>query len=310
MIKKREYSFIAENEGRVDTISASTLGIPRGVISNPTLVLTINGKKAKKSAKVKAGDSISISYEEDVLEGLEKEDIELDIIYEDDDILVINKEQGMAVHPGAGNYTGTVANALLGLYGEDFETGDDGLRPGIVHRLDKDTSGVMVIAKNQKSHLFLSKMFSEHTNEKYYIALCKGFFVESSGTIDSRIVRDRKNRKKFTTTKNKSEGRDALTKYSVVAQNEDYALLKIRIYTGRTHQIRVHLTSIGHPIIGDPVYGRKDIRFPNATLMLHSSRLVITHPTSGENVVFRSPLPERFKSMMSTLGFDEDCLKV
>lgn len=310
MIKNREYSFVSENEGRVDTISANALGISRGVFSNPTLVLTINGKKAKKSAKIKSGDSISILYEEDVLEGLEKEDIKLDIIYEDDDILVINKEQGMAVHPGAGNYTGTVANALLGLYGEDFETGDDDLRPGIVHRLDKDTSGVMVIAKNQKSHLFLSKMFSEHTNEKYYIALCKGFFVESSGTIDSRIVRDRKNRKRFTTTKNKSEGRDALTKYSVVAQNEDYALLKIRIYTGRTHQIRVHLTSIGHPIVGDSVYGRKDTSFPDATLMLHSSRLVITHPTTGENVVFRSPLPERFKAMMSKLGFDEDCLKV
>lgn len=306
MIRNREYSFSCESEGRIDVIASAQLGISRSIFSNPTLILEINGKKAKKSAKAKTGDSVYISYDEDVLEGLEKEDIPLNAIYEDDDILVIDKAQGMSVHPGAGNTSGTVANALLGRYGEDFEAGNDDLRPGIVHRLDKDTSGVMVIAKTQKAHLELSKMFSEHSNEKYYIAIAKGFFPESNGTIDTRIVRDRKNRKKFTTTKNKSEGRDALTKYSVISQKDDYALLKIRIYTGRTHQIRVHLSSIGHPIVGDPIYGRKDKRFPDATLMLHSSRLAIKHPTSGDVVVFRSDMPERFKAMIDEIGLKED----
>ena len=309
MIKRREYSYICEKEGRVDAVVSEGLGVSRSIFSNPSLELLINGKKAKKSAKIKAGDKIDIAYDEEVLEGLEKEDIALDIIYEDDDILVIDKQQGMAVHPGAGNYSGTVANALLGLYGEDFETGDDELRPGIVHRLDKDTSGVMVIAKNQKAHLVLSQMFSEHSNEKYYIAICKGFFPETEGTIDSRIVRDRKNRKKFTTTKNKSEGRDALTKYKVVSQNGEYALLKIRIYTGRTHQIRVHLSSIGHPIVGDPIYGRKDSNLPDATLMLHSSRLAIKHPSTGETAVFRSKMPKRFEKALDVLGLERRALK-
>lgn len=305
MIKLREFSFISESEGRVDAIASIYLSIPRSVFSNPTLVCTVNGKNAKKSTKLKIGDNVSISYQEEVLEGLEAEDLPLNVIFEDDDILVIDKEQGMAVHPGAGNYTGTVANALLGLFGDDFEAGDDDLRPGIVHRLDKDTSGVMVIAKNQKAHQSLSKMFSEHSNEKYYTAIAKGNFKEDSGIIDSRIVRDRKNRKKFTTTKNKSEGRDALTKYTVLSQNNGYALLKIRIYTGRTHQIRVHLASIGHPVMGDPIYGRKDTLYPDATLMLHASRLAITHPSSGKTEVFRSPLPDRFISMIDALGLKD-----
>ncbi len=310
MIKRREYSYTCDRDGRVDSVVSEGLGISRSVFSNPTLALFVNEKKTKKSSKVKAGDKVSISYDEDVLEGLEKEEIKLNIIYEDDDILVIDKEQGMAVHPGAGNWHGTVANALLGLYGEDFETGDDELRPGIVHRLDKDTSGVMVIAKNQKAHLALCQMFSEHRNEKYYIAICKGFFAQTQGTIESRIVRDRKNRKKFTTTNNKSEGRDALTKYSVVTQNGEYALLKIRIYTGRTHQIRVHLASIGHPIIGDPIYGRKDKKLPDATLMLHSQRLVITHPATGETSVFRAKVPGRFIDALKALDLHCDDLSI
>ncbi len=306
MIKKREYSFVSELEGRVDSVASQVLGISRSVFSNSTLVVAINSKIGKKSAKIKCGDTIELSYEEEILDGLEAENIPLNIIYEDDDILVIDKVQGMAVHPGAGNFTGTVANALLGLYGEDFETGDDDLRPGIVHRLDKDTSGVMVIAKNQKAHLSLAKLFSEHTNEKYYIAICKGTFSCLNGIIEARIVRDRKDRKKFTTTKNKSEGRDALTKYSVISQNNGYALLKIRIYTGRTHQIRVHMASIGHPVMGDPIYGKKDSKFPNATLMLHSLRLAITLPTTGETVVFRAKLPERMEDMIDRLNLSAE----
>jgi 23S rRNA pseudouridine1911/1915/1917 synthase len=255
---------------------------------------------------VNEGDRVELSYDEEIFEGLESEDIPLDIIYEDDDILVINKAQGMTVHPGAGCPNGTLANALLGLYGDDFSTSDDSTRPGIVHRLDRDTSGVMVIAKTREAHQNLSEQFSSHTNEKYYTAIAKGFFPRTAGTIDSRITRDKNNRKKFTVTEKKSEGKDALTKYRVISQNMDYALLRVRIYTGRTHQIRVHLLSIGHPVLGDSVYSRRDGEYPDATLMLHASRIVFNHPRTGERMVFRSPLPERFLDIMKKEGLSSD----
>ena len=301
MIREKEFEFVSQCSGRVDAIASSTLDIPRTVFSLSSLVLRINGKDSKKSSKVKEGDKVYIRYEEQTFENLDAEDISLDVIYEDDDILVINKEQGMAVHPGAGNYNGTLANALLGRYGEDFEAGDDDLRPGIVHRLDKDTSGVMVVAKNQKAHQKLSEMFAAHSNEKYYLAIAKGFFPESKGTIERRICRDRNNRKRFTVTDNKTEGKDALTKYKVLSQGDGYALLRVRIYTGRTHQIRVHLTSIGHPILGDSLYSRKDNKH-DVTMMLHSALLSLEHPTTGERMVFRAPLPERFEKAFEALS--------
>ena len=294
MVREREYMFIAEEEGRLDVVSSNALSIPRSVFSNPTLFVSVDGKEAKKSRKLKNGEKVHIKYREEVLEGLEKEDIPLDILYEDDQILVINKKQGMTVHPGAGVFSGTLANALLGLYGEDFDTNGDSLRPGIVHRLDKDTSGVMVIAKTKEAHADLSSQFSSHTNEKYYMAIAKGFFTNLEGTIDKRIVRDRNNRKKYTVTDNVTEGRDALTKWRVLSQGNSYALLSLRIYTGRTHQIRVHLSSIGHPVLGDPIYSRKDDRYEDETLMLHAYRLVFNHPVTKERLVFRAPLPERF----------------
>lgn len=308
MIKKHDYSFFSTSFGRVDLIASKALDIPRTVFANPTLMCTVNGKKAKKSQKLKECDEVHISYEEEILEGLEAENLELDVIYEDEEILVINKAQGMAVHPGAGNFTGTVANALLGLYGEDFETGDDDLRPGIVHRLDKDTSGVMVIAKTQNAHQKLSKMFSEHENKKYYLAIVKGSFDFDSGVIDSRIVRDKNNRKKYTTTSNKGEGRDALTKYRVLSQSNGYSLVLVRIFTGRTHQIRVHMTSIGHPIMGDPIYGRKDPLYPEATLMLHSFKLSIVHPGTGKTETFRASIPTHFTSAMESLELSYNSL--
>lgn len=264
--------------------------------------ITINGKKGKKSSTLKEGDIVHISYMEEIFEGLKSENIPLCVIYEDDDILVINKAQGMTVHPGAGSNDGTLANALLYLYGEDFSTSDDDTRPGIVHRLDKDTSGVMVIAKTRDAHTKLSKEFSEHTNEKYYIAIAKGFFTKNEDYISSRIVRDRNNRKRYTVTENMSEGKDALTKYRVLSETADYALLRLRIYTGRTHQIRVHLLSIGHPVLGDPVYSRPDSKYREATLMLHAEKIVFTHPRTGERMVFRTPLPERFISIMEKEG--------
>ena len=310
MKKTKEYSFISSTSGRLDSVSSLELNIPRSIFSDDSTLILLNGKKAKKSSKIKENDRVEIRYVEETFEGLKKEDIPLDIIYEDDDILVINKEQGMVVHPGSGVNEGTLCNALLNLYGEDFSTSDDSVRPGIVHRLDKDTSGVMVIAKNREAHLALTKEFSEHTNEKYYCAIAKGFFSESSGYIERRIVRDKNNRKKFTVTDNKSEGKDALTKYKVISQNSEYAFLILRLYTGRTHQIRVHLSSINHPVLGDPIYSRVDKKYKDATLMLHSFRLVIHHPRSGEKMVFRAPLPERFNEILESEGLKKDDLVI
>lgn len=307
MIKKHEYSFISSSSGRLDKTASEVLSIPRSVFSLDSFSAEINGKKGKKSTPVKEGDRIEIRYEEEILEGIKGEDIPLDIIYEDNDILVINKAQGMVVHPADGNYSGTVVNALLSLYGDDFSTGDDDtLRPGIVHRLDKDTSGVMVIAKNSNALSFLSKEFSEHRNEKYYAAVVKGFFTDTEGIVDKRIKRDPLSRKRFTVTDNKSEGKDALTKYRVVSENGDYAFLRIRIYTGRTHQIRVHMKALNHPVLGDPVYSRPDSKYKDATLMLHAERIVITHPVTGERMVFRSPLPERFINILESEGLERE----
>lgn len=306
MIKDHSFSFISTEEGRVDKVASSSLSIPRSVFSLSSTLITVNGKSARKSSPVKEGDRVEISYREEVFEGVEKEDIPLDILYEDDYILVINKAQGMTVHPAAGNNSGTLVNALLNLYGDDFSTSDDSLRPGIVHRLDKDTSGVMVVAKTREAHKALSEEFSSHNNEKYYLCVAKGFFTESEGCIDSRITRDRRDRKKFTTTTNKSEGKDALTKYRVLSENMNYSFLRVRIYTGRTHQIRVHLASINHPVLGDPIYSRRDSKYKDITLMLHAERIVLTHPITGERMVFRSPLPGRFISFLSSEGLERE----
>lgn len=300
MKKSHEYSFVSSSGGRIDKVASDTLHLSRSVFSLDSMNILINGVKAKKSSSVKEGDRVEISYEEEIFQSLEAEDIPLTVIYEDDDILVINKEQGLVVHPGSGNYSGTLVNALLSRYGEDFSTldDDDDIRPGIVHRLDKDTSGVMVIAKTREAHLFLSKEFREHTTEKYYIAVAKGFFTSNEGLIERRITRDRRDRKKFTVTDNKSEGKDALTKYRVISQNGDYALLRLRIYTGRTHQIRVHLASINHPVLGDPIYSREDKKYKDATLMLHAERIVITHPVTHERMVFRAGIPSRIEDII------------
>ena len=302
MIRHREASLIASSDGRVDLIASREGDIQRSVFSLDSTLISINGKICRKSARVKAGDSIHIEYDEEVFEGLEAEDIPLSVIYEDNEILVINKEQGIAVHPGAGCFSGTIANALVGRYGEDFSTSDDDTRPGIVHRLDKDTSGVMIIARTLESHHSLQQQFFSHKTEKHYYAIAKGFFTSQEGIIEKRIERDPWNRKKFRTTDSPVKGKDAKTSYQVLKQMDGYALLDVRIYTGRTHQIRVHMSSIGHSLLGDPVYGSKDVRFPDATLMLHAWKLRIKHPATGEDMLFEAPIPERFQSIIRSLS--------
>ena len=302
MIRHRKVEFTASLAGRVDQIASREGGVQRSIFSSPSALIMINGRSVKKSAKVREGDLVSIEYDDEVFEGLEAEDIPLTVLYEDDDILVIDKAQGISVHPGAGCFSGTVANALLSRYGEDFSTSDDDTRPGIVHRLDKDTSGVMIIARNLSSHQKLQEEFSSHRTEKHYYAIAKGFFTQQEAVIEKRIERDPRDRKKFRTTDSPVRGKDAKTSYRVLKQMDGYALLDVRIYTGRTHQIRVHLSSSGHSLLGDPVYSSKDRRFPDAKLMLHAGRLRIKHPSTGVMMEFTSPVPERFQEIIRSLS--------
>lgn len=300
MIKEKKERFIAEEVGRLDKVASAF--IKRTIFSKDSTKIFLNGREVKKSTKVKNGDVIEIEYEEDVFTGLEKEDISLNVIYEDDDILVIDKKEGMVVHPGSGVNSGTIANALLFRYGDDFLSSDDDVRPGIAHRLDKDTSGVMVIAKNEDALRILSSEFKERETVKYYIAIAKGVFKEKEGIIEKNIIRDRAERKRFKTTNDK-EGRYAKTGYKVLYETPDYSLLLLRLYTGRTHQIRVHLKSINHPIIGDPIYS-SDKTNP---LMLHSLSLTINHPKTNERMTFKTEIPERFKPYLA--GYHDVCLK-
>lgn len=310
---------------RVDRYIASVrTDLSRSLITKKGTVVTVNNKVVKNSSKVNENDVITLQYKEEVFDGIDGEDIPLHILYEDNAMLVINKEQGMVVHPAAGNWSGTLVNALVHRYGNDFEsTGDlvshpeespleeedemsdeeydlDPLRPGIVHRLDKDTSGTMVVALNRIAHRNLADQFRLHTNTKIYLALCKGVFTHKRGKIDTNINRSSRDRKKYCVCESK-KGKTAHTQYLVLRQYADYALVRIEIHTGRTHQIRVHMSSIGHPIIGDPIYGKKDKNFPNASLMLHAFILGINQPYTGEKMLFRAAMPQRFKDLIGQI---------
>ena len=282
--------------------------ISRSTLSDEKTVLHLNGKLVKKSKQVGDGDRIQVTYAETFFDGLKPQKIDLDVLYEDADMLVINKEQGMVVHPGAGNSEGTVVNALLYRYGEHFadelsagedeeeaESEGEGVRPGIVHRLDKDTSGVLVIARSRVAHRHLSEQFKERTTKKIYIALAKGQFAAQGGMIEANLKRDSSDRKRFTTCSS-AEGRRAKTEYQVLRQYKTCALLRITLHTARTHQIRVHMKSIGHPLVGDPIYGRED----GQTLMLHALQLEVESPSTGKRIRCTAPLPKRFSAYLAT----------
>lgn len=294
MIRNKSITFNSDFDGRVDRTNL----LARPVFSRDDTVITINGKVSKKSSKVKVGDVVTVDYTEDFFEKLIAQDLPLDVIYEDDEMLVIDKRAGMVVHPGAGNYENTLVNALLFRYGEDFQTLDDEeenlLRPGIVHRLDKDTSGVLVVAKTARSHRNLASQFASHSNEKIYIAICKGVFLKKRGRLDNYLKRSDVNRKQYCVS---DDGKRAITNYVVLRQFENCALVRLKIETGRTHQIRVHMASIGHPVLGDELYGRKD-KFYDGLMCLHSFMLKIDHPETNNRMCFRSPMPERIKNVV------------
>ncbi|OHD23202.1 MAG: hypothetical protein A2Y34_09430 [Spirochaetes bacterium GWC1_27_15] len=274
--------------------------ITRSNLKNHLKVLQINGKEGKLSYKCRQGDKIyvEISHIEENNDIL-PENIPLDIVYEDDNYIVINKKYGMVTHPAKGNYTGTLLNALLGLQ-KNLSTVNESFRYGIVHRLDKETSGLIIVAKNNEAHLYLTDLFKRRKIIKRYKAIVKGFFTPSKTTIINNIGRSRTDRKKMTVLK--GAGKRAVTQVKVMKHINNYSFLKINLKTGRTHQIRVHLSHLGYPIVGDSIYSRKDTKLQNASLCLVSYRLAFKDKFSGKVFDFRlKKLPPHFKEVFNKI---------
>ena len=258
--------------------------------------ILLNGQKVKAGMKLKDGDIVDVNIPEPKEISTKPQDIDINIIYEDEDIVVINKEQGMVVHPAVGNYDGTLVNALL--YKVKDLSGINGeIRPGIVHRLDKDTSGLLVVAKNDNAHRFLAKQLEDKTCHRNYIALCDGNFKEDTGRIQTQIDRDKKDRKKMAVTS--SGGRVAITDYKVLERFGRYTLVEFSLKTGRTHQIRVHSKYMGHPVVGDVTYGRQKQEFKLNGQLLHAYKLEFIHPTTKEMVSFECELPDYFEKILT-----------
>ena len=292
----------ADTETRLDRYIAGSLKLfSRSQIKARKLKAKINGKTVKLSRLVKNGDNLELFWEDPEPVELIPEKLPLDIIYEDQYCAVINKAQGMVVHPGAGNRKSTLANALL--YhalnsGNNFHFDNKSIRPGIVHRLDKDTSGLIIIAWDDQSHAFLADQFKQRKVTKTYAAIVKGT-PQKSGRIETFICRNKRDRKTFSVSPDR--GKPGVTRYKLVKSYKSHSLLLLRPKTGRTHQLRVHLKALGHPIIGDPLYGEADKRFPHSSLMLHAKRLSIILPNQKTKTVFRSNFPPRFCEMLEEL---------
>ena len=265
--------------------------------------ITVNGKATKSSYKIEKDDKIVIEVPEAETTEIKPENIKIDIVYEDSYIVVINKQAGLVVHPAHGHYSGTLVNAIL-YHIKDLSGINGEIRPGIVHRLDKDTSGLIVIAKNEKVHVTLTEMFQEKKIRKTYLAILKGKLNKSEGKVVTQIGRDKNDRKKMTVIDDITKGKTAITNYRVISQNSLFTLVKVNIETGRTHQIRVHMRHLGYPILGDSVYGRKD---NEKRQMLHAYRLEFLHPVTGNPMEFIGEIPEDFQRALkkSDLKMDE-----
>ena len=257
-----------------------------------------NSKVIKSNYKLKKGDFIEVEVPEPVELNVSAEEMNLDIVYEDEDLLVVNKEKGIVVHPAPGNYTGTLVNGILH-HCSDLSGINGVIRPGIVHRIDKDTSGILVIAKNDEAHNDLAAQFKEHSIKREYYALVEGKFSNIKGTVDKPISRDKKERIKMAIN---SDGKRAVTHYEVLEQyDKGVSLVKCTLETGRTHQIRVHMASIGHPLVGDLVYGYKRQKFNIEGQALHAKTLGFIHPRTKEYMEFTSELPNYFKELLEKL---------
>ena len=297
-IGKRLDKFVAEREEL--TRSAIQKYIENGAI-------TVNGKKTSKSYALREGDKIEIEIPDAVEVAIEAENIPLEIVYEDADLLVVNKPKGMVVHPAPGNYTGTLVNALL-YHCKGSLSGINGeIRPGIVHRIDKDTSGLLIVAKNDFAHTHLAEQIKAHSFLRCYEAIAVGGFREDAGTVDAPIARHPSDRKRMAVV---AGGREAITHWQVLARYQGYTHLRLQLETGRTHQIRVHLSSKGHALFGDVVYGggRTKLEEQNEKLVrgqcLHAKSIGFIHPRTGEALYFESELPDYFVSVLNKLKDD------
>ena len=297
----KELEVIEQVNKRIDAYMAekyediSRVAIQRLIETGKILV---NGKKVKASYKVQVNDKITMEEEKAVEIELKAQDIPVEIIYEDRDIIVVNKPKGMVVHPANGNPDGTLVNAIMAICKDSLSGIGGEIRPGIVHRLDKDTSGILIVAKNDKAHINLSEQIKEHKVKKTYIALVKGIVKENNATINMPIGRSEKDRKKMAVTK---KGKEAITHFKVLKRYDKYTLLEINIETGRTHQIRVHLSQIGYPIVGDEVYSKGKNEWNIKGQCLHAKSLDFKHPVTNENMHLEAKIPQYFEKILEEL---------
>lgn len=297
------FRFFADTAGiRIDKyLTESLSGFTRSALAK--LIedenVLVNGKAVSKNYKLRLNDNITVFVPDAVPLETEPENIPVDIIYEDDDLLVVNKPKGMVVHPAAGNYNGTLVNALL-YHCKDSLSGINGvIRPGIVHRIDKDTSGLLIVAKNDTAHLDLAQQIKEHSFHRAYQAVAYGNFKDDSGTVHQPIGRSPKDRKKMAVTDKNSK--DAITHYEVLKRYGNFTHIRCVLETGRTHQIRVHMSYLGHPLAGDSVYGPKKVITSLNGQCLHAGEIGFVHPRTKEYIEFKSPLPDYFIKFINTL---------
>ena len=290
-----------ENSGeRLDKFIADNSDISRSYaakLCEDGLVM-LSGKPLAKKYKITGGEEIEIDVPEPEELSIEPEDIPLDIVYEDSDVIVVNKPQGLCVHPAPGNESGTLVNGLVYHCGGELSAINGVIRPGIVHRIDKDTSGLLIVAKNNEAHLKLSEQLKERKAMRKYVALVNGNIKEEGGTINKPIARNPVDRKKMAVVQG---GREAITHFNVLERFGQYTLVECILETGRTHQIRVHMASIGHSIVGDPLYGIKKEKFNLPGQLLHAKTIGFVHPTTGEMMEFSSEMPEYFQNVLEKL---------
>lgn len=296
-MEKLEEIYYGEEPLRLDVFVSAVADISR---SRAASLLTdgmvlVNGETAKKNAKLKGGSLVTINLPDPTVYDVTPEDIPLDIVYEDEHLLVVNKPKGMVVHPAAGNYSGTLVNALMFHCGDSLSGINGVMRPGIVHRIDKNTSGLLIVAKNDTAHNHLAAQIKEHSFTREYEAVVYGNLKNDSGTVDAPIARHPKERKKMAVV---TGGRNAVTHYTVLERLNGFTHLRLRLETGRTHQIRVHMAHIGHPVAGDDVYGPRNVITSLSGQCLHAKKIGFIHPVSNEYLEFDSDLPEYFTAFL------------
>lgn len=298
MMKKIEVTFEKSETVRIDVFTAETADVTRSHAAKliEEGCVTINGKNAAKNDKLKAGNIVVITIPEPANYDVKPENIPLDIVYVDDDLLVVNKPKGMVVHPAAGNFDGTLVNALMYHCGDSLSGINGVMRPGIVHRIDKNTSGLLMVAKNDFAHNSLALQIKEHSFTREYEAVVYGNIKDDSGVVNAPIGRHPIKRKQMAVTS--SNSKNAVTYYTVLDRLNGFAHLALRLETGRTHQIRVHMAYLGHPVAGDEVYGPKKVIAKLNGQCLHAKKIGFVHPRSGEYMEFNSQLPEYFTDFL------------